>query len=115
MKFLHKPFQAKAKDRIIVTFSHPTRVLLIHTSFFSKYKKGQTYQYRGGFSEDSPVEFIVPFDGQWHAVIEKGTYKNPLDLTGNAELVRPAPSTLNGTEQLETSREVGDEYDDTLD
>lgn len=115
MKFLHKPFQAKANDRIIITFSQPTRVLLIHSSFFSKYKKGQTYQYRGGHSEKSPVEFIVPFDGQWHAVIEKGTFKNPLEVTGNAELKRPSPRTLNGMEQLETSREVGEEYDDTLD
>lgn len=114
MKFLHKPFSAKAKDIITVTFSEATKVLLIHSSHFERYKKGLTYQYRGGFSKKSPVEFVVPTDGVWHAIIEKGTYQQPLQVTGNAELHRPKPSTLNGIEQMETHERVSGDYDDTL-
>jgi len=114
MKFLHQPFTAKKNDRIIVSFSEPTKVLLIHSSQFKNYKGGRTYQYRGGESDKSPVEFIVPAPGVWHAIIEKGTFKNPLDVTGNAKLVRPAPSTLNGSEQMETSQAREKDYDDTL-
>jgi len=113
MKFLHKPIKAQAGDLIRVEFSKPTRVLLIHSRQFEKYKKGKTYHYRGGPAETSPVEFTVPFEGVWHAVIEKGTYRNPIDLTGNAELIKQKPATLNGAEQNETHTPV-EEYDDTL-
>lgn len=114
MKFLHRPFNAKANDRIKVTFSKPTKILLIHSEQFKNYKGGRTYTYRGGFMEKSPAEFTVPFPGTWHAVIEKGTYKNPLEVTGNAEIYTPGPATLNGTEQTETSRPGIKDYDDTL-
>jgi len=113
MKFLHKPLKAQAGDVIRVEFSRPTRVLLIQSRQFEKYKKGKTYHYRGGESEKSPVEFTVPFDGVWHAIIEKGTFKNPIDVSGNAELIKQKPLTLNGTEQNETHIPV-EEYDDTL-
>jgi len=115
MKFLHKPFAAKAKDQIEVSFDSPTKVLLIESGQFERYKKGQTYQYRGGFSEQSPVTFEVPFEATWHAIIEKGTYKNPINVSGNAKLIPHQYDTLNGSEQKEaTNREI-EEYDDTLD
>lgn len=114
MKFLHQPFSAKKNDRIVVSFSKPTRVLLIHSSHFKNYKGGKTYQYRGGHSEKSPVEFIIPEPGTWHAIIEKGTFKSPIEVTGKAKLVRPAPTTLNGSEQMETSQAREKDYDDTL-
>lgn len=114
MKFLHKPFIAKSKDRIVVEFDKPTKVLLIQAPEFKKYKAGRTYRYRGGFAEKSPVEFVVPQDGTWHAIIEKGTFKKPLNVTGNAKLI-PGYDTLNGMEQLEGRKGVVSEYDDTLD
>ncbi len=113
MKFLQQPFTAKAKERIIVDFDKPTKVLLIHSSQFDKYKGGKTYQYHGGHAEKSPVEFTVPFDGKWHAIIEKGTYNNPLNVSGKAKLIKPHHKTLNGAEQTETRQKI-DEYDDTL-
>ncbi len=115
MKFLHKPFIAKTKDRVVVEFNMPTKVLLIQASEFKRYKGGHTYRYRGGFVEKSPVEFTIPHDGTWHAIIEKGTFNKPLNVTGNAKLIRHKYDTLNGLEQLESRRGVVSEYDDTLD
>jgi hypothetical protein len=115
MKFLHKPFLAKAKDKIEVSFDKPTKVLLLESSEFSRYKKGLTYRYRGGLSKESPTSFIVPFDGTWHAVIEKGTFNNPLDVSGNAKLIPHRYDTLNGSEQTGTEKRSVEEYDDTLD
>lgn len=115
MKFLHKPFTAKQKDLITIEFDKPTKVLLLHASDFKRYKAGRTYQYRGGYSENSPVEFTVPYDGTWHAVIEKGTYNNPLKVTGNANITPHKYDTLNGLEQMESRKGVVSEYDDTLD
>ena len=51
---------------------------------FKKYKRGKTHKYYGGWQETSPVIFDVPADGLWHAVIEKGTYKQPIEVEGNA-------------------------------
>ncbi len=113
MKFLRQPFEAKAKDRIVVSFDKPTKILLIHSAELKSYKAGRTYQYRGGFEKNSPVEFEVPFDGTWYAIIEKGTFRQPLNVTGTAKLIKPRPSTLNGQEQNETHEKVSGPYDDT--
>jgi len=115
MKFLHKPFLAKAKDKIEVSFDRPTKILLLESSQFSRYKKGLTYQYRGGMEKKSPVSFTVPFEGTWHAVIEKGTYNYPLEVSGNATLIPHRYDTLNGSEQTGTAKRPVEEYDDTLD
>jgi hypothetical protein len=115
MKILQKPFTAKAKDKIEVTFDMPTKVLLIESSQFSRYKKGLTYQYRGGKAEQSPVTFTVPFDANWHAVIEKGSFNSPLDVKGNAKLIPHRYDTLNGSEQTGAAKRQVEEYDDTLD
>jgi hypothetical protein len=115
MKFLHKPFQAKPKDKIEVTFDRPTKVLFLERIHFERYKKGITYKYYGGFEEKSPVIFEVPYEGIWHAVIEKGTFRNPIEVTGNAKLIPHRYDTLNGPEQMETRKREPQEYDDTLD
>jgi len=97
----------------VVDFDKPTTVLLIHSDQLENYKGGKTYRYRGGPADKSPVEFTVPYDGVWHAVIEKGTYKNPLEVSGKAKLVKPRHRTLNGPEQTETRQKI-EEYDDTF-
>ena len=115
MKFLHQPFEAKAQDKITVTFDQPTNVYLMHKLDFAKYKLGKACRYIGGKASTSPVEFTVPNDGTWYAVIEKGTHFNPLDVTGSAKLFRPTHLTLNGPEQMETHQQLEGSYDDTLD
>lgn len=114
MKFLHKPIKANPYQSISVEFSRPTKVLLIHSTHFDRYKKGKTYEYRGGYAEKSPVVFDIPFEGIWHAVIEKGTFKNPINVSGNAKLIKSKHKTLNGAEQMETHAKYEEEYDDTL-
>lgn len=114
MKFLHQPFTAKAGQRIIVTFNRPTRVLLIHSTQFPKYKGGRTYKYFGGFMEQSPAEFDVPSEGVWHAIIEKGTLNNPIEIKATAKLAKMKHKTLNGGEEMETHKKLEEQYDDTL-
>ena len=113
MKFLHQPFRAKSRQIIHISFDKPTWVRLIHEEEFERYKLGKTFRYRGGYFQDSPVEFEVPFDGVWHAVVEKGTHFHPLNVTATARLEQPKLETLNGTIQMETHQKLA-EYDDTL-
>ena len=113
MKFLHLPIQAKYGHIVRVHFTTPTKIKLIHTSEFPKYKNGRTYRYRGGYYEESPAEFEIPFDGTWHAVVEKGGYYHPIELEAHVELMPPHWDTLNGKLQMET-HEPMEEYDDTF-
>lgn len=87
MRILQKPLKAKKGDLIEITFSKPTMVKLLSEGDFRKYKRGKTHKYYGGWQEQSPVTFTVPEGGLWHAVIEKGTYYNPIDVEGNAFIV----------------------------
>lgn len=46
---------------------------------FKKYKENFTFTYFGGPKDDS-YEFTVPKAGTWIVVVEKGTYRNPIDI-----------------------------------
>jgi hypothetical protein len=115
MKFLHKSFRAKAKDKIEIEFDRPTRVLLLESRLFRRYRKGIEVEQIGGYEKNSPVIHEVPYDGIWHAIIEKGSYRNPLNVSGDARLIPHRYDTLNGEEQVETRQKAEQDYDDTLD
>jgi len=88
MKYLHRVFKAKKGNHVIVTFSEPTRVMLIGDYDYKKYKDHKTYNYRGGNLQTSPHDFEIPNDGRWHVIIEKGSYYNPKPITGAVEIVK---------------------------
>ena len=113
MKFLYNRFPAKCDQIVRITFTKPTEVRLIAEDQYDLYKKGFQHEYIGGHYEQSPVEFEIPKDGVWYAIVEKGTYSNPLDIEGKVEVLGPRYETLNGSIQMETQRRV-QEYDDTL-
>lgn len=108
MRLLQKPFKnAKKGQTIEVTFDKPTNVKFMTATNFTKYKKGNTHTYYGGFQEESPVEFVIPKNGTWHAVIEKGTFSKPLEVSGNA-ILKDAPEGLNSassSKAIEASEE----------
>ncbi len=86
MRILQKPIKARKGQQIEVTFSRPTHVKLLSAAEYKKYQRGKTHKYFGGWQETSPVVFEVPGDGIWHAVIEKGNFSSPVEVTGNAVL-----------------------------
>jgi hypothetical protein len=86
MKYLHRVLKAKKGNRVVVTFSEPTRVMLIGDYDYKKYTEHKTYSYRGGNLEVSPHEFEIPNDGRWHIVIERGSYYHPKDIAASVEL-----------------------------
>jgi hypothetical protein len=113
MKFLQQPFEAKCRQILKIEFDKPAKVKLIEHSEFEKYKAGKTYNYRGGHFLKSPAEFEIPYDGVWHAIIEKGTHKEPIDVHGKAQLLKPRLETLNGYLEMETHQKYESKYDDT--
>ncbi len=127
MRFLHQRLKLKRKQMIKVHFSEPTNVKLLSAPEFKKYKLGKTHTYYGGAHTNSPASFEIPYDGIWHAVIEKGTYNNPIDVTGNVELdgmakkskkaSKPAeePAAVVEAAAAEEALDAGENTEDTED
>ena len=70
MRFLYQPFEAKRKEIIEVEIDQSTKVKFMTAREFKSYKLGKTYSFHGGLFEESPVRFVVPFDSNWHAVVD---------------------------------------------
>ena len=86
MKYLHRILKAKKGMHIKGHFSEPTKVLLLGDYHYKNYKEHRTYDYRGGHLEHSPQNFVIPNDGLWHVVIERGSYYNPKNIVANVEV-----------------------------
>lgn len=89
MKFLHKTFELKKKEIIEVHIDVATKVKFMTGRDFKNYKLGKTYTYYGGFFEESPVRFVVPFEAVWNVVVEKGTYRNPIEVHARCRVLPP--------------------------
>jgi hypothetical protein len=86
MKYLHRILKAKKGTHIKVHFSQPAKVLLLGDYHYRNYKEHRTYDYRGGELEHSPQQFVIPNDGLWHVVVEKGSYFHPKNIVAAVEV-----------------------------
>lgn len=89
MKILQQPVRVKKFQRVLVHFNKPCTIYMMTEVNFRRYKDGASFRRMGGKFEESPVEFVVPYDGTWHAVIEKGSHFNPLNIEGRVEILPP--------------------------
>jgi hypothetical protein len=91
MKFLHQTFEAQRSEIIEVEIDTPTKVKFMTGRDLKAYKMGKTHSYFGGLFEESPIRFVVPYDGKWTVVVEKGTYNAPLEVKASCRLTVPNP------------------------
>jgi hypothetical protein len=89
MKILQQSVKVKRGSRVLVKFSKPTNIYLMTEVNFKRYKDGASFRRLGGEYKQSPAEFVAPYDGTWHAVIERGSHFNPIDVTGSVEVLPP--------------------------
>ncbi len=89
MKFLHKTFELKKKEIIEVHIDVATKVKFMTGRDFKNYKLGKSYTYYGGLFEESPVRFVVPFEAVWNVVVEKGSYRNPIEVSAQCAVLPP--------------------------
>jgi hypothetical protein len=89
MKILQQAVKAKRNAIIQVHFDTPVVVKLISRNMFPKYKNGAKHVAQGGRFEQSPAKFTIPYDGVWHAVIERESHYNPIAVKGRVELLPP--------------------------
>lgn len=89
MKFLFNHYQAKKKEIIEVELDRPARVKFMTAMDYVKYKNTRTHTFYGGLYEESPVRFVVPHDGMWHVVVERGTTAEPNPVKAHCRLMLP--------------------------
>lgn len=114
MKILSKSFHGKRKEVVTVHVDRPAYVKFFTPDQYHKYKGGRSHRYWGGHYEEMPAEFEVPCKGEYFAVVEKGTYNNPIELEARVEIGPPRFDYMNGSPENETHSDVVGEYDDTL-
>lgn len=114
MKILSKSLYGKRKQIVLVHVDKPAVVKFFSPEQYKKYKMGRTHRYWGGYSESSPAQFEIPRKGQYFAVVEKGTFSQPVDLTARVEITPPKFDYMNGDPENETHSDVEVDYDDTL-
>ena len=39
--------------------------------------------------EESPIRFVVPYDAVWNVVVEKGTFREPLEVMSQCGVLLP--------------------------
>jgi Domain of unknown function (DUF1883) len=86
MKYLHRILKLKKGMHIKVHFNQPTKILLLGDFQYKNYKDHRTYEYRGGEMAASPQRFVIPNDGLWHVVVERGGYFHPKNIVANVEV-----------------------------
>jgi hypothetical protein len=89
MKFLFKQYQAKKKEIIEVELDRAARVKFMTAMDYKRYKNTRTHTYFGGLYEESPVRFVVPHDGLWHVIVERGTTGEPNPVAAQTRLMLP--------------------------
>ncbi|MBL7956139.1 MAG: DUF1883 domain-containing protein [Flavobacteriales bacterium] len=89
MRFLFRTFDVKRKEILEVEIDQPTKVKFMTARDLKAYRMGKTYSYHGGTFEESPIRFVVPYDGQWTAVVEKGTFRDPIEVHARCHVIPP--------------------------
>ncbi|GLK54536.1 hypothetical protein JOD31_001703 [Methylopila capsulata] len=69
MSFIHGEEHLSAGDVVVVDCDHQVNVLLLDDTNFSYYRRGQRFQYHGGFYDRFPVRITAPSTGDWNIVI----------------------------------------------
>ncbi|MCB0792038.1 MAG: DUF1883 domain-containing protein [Flavobacteriales bacterium] len=95
MKFLYKQFQGKKKQIVEVELDRTTRVKFLTAPDFKAYRDHRTHKYYGGTFDRSPVRFVLPFDAVWTVVVEKGSFREPLDVQASCKLLPPDREVLS--------------------
>lgn len=73
MQYWHYDFNgAKAGDRVRVDIDIAANVILVDDFGFHSYRSGGQYRYWGGQARRTPILLTVPYDGNWHLVIDLG-------------------------------------------
>lgn len=88
MNYLHQELELGPDDVVEVTLDGQANVMLLDSTNFDRYSRGESFRYSGGLAKHSPVRLAPSHRGRWHVVV---------DLGGYAGRVRAGVRVLEGT------------------
>ncbi len=112
MKFLYRKYPAKKKEIIEVRTDQGATVKFMTAAEFKKYAGGRTHSYFKGQDVEGAICFTLPYDGVWHAVVEKGADGAMDQLSANCRLRMPDPE-MERSQQAQLKETASFEDGDT--
>lgn len=81
MKFMHYEwYDLGPEDIIEVTLDKQANVRLVDSTNFDRYKRGDSYDFRGGTQVKTPAHLSPPHRGHWHLVIDLEGYVGSVNV-----------------------------------
>jgi hypothetical protein len=75
LNFLHHDLGQLPGNAVIeVSLDKAANVKLMDTPNFNSYRRGGSYEFKGGHATRSPFSLAVPHAGHWHVAIDLGGY-----------------------------------------
>ncbi|MGH6942448.1 DUF1883 domain-containing protein [Hypericibacter sp.] len=72
MSFLHDREYLSSGDVVQVESSHQCNVLVLDDTNFARYRRGERFEYFGGFYQRFPANISVPRTGYWNVTLDLG-------------------------------------------
>jgi len=72
MQFIHAREHLNEGDHVVVTSDTQAYVRLMTDSNFENYRRGETYNFFGGFYERFPVRLYAEHTGYWNVTLDVG-------------------------------------------
>lgn len=70
--FIHAKEHLNQGDTVVVNCSHQCNVMLMTDTNYHSYRRGQRFQYYGGFFRMLPARITAPATGYWNIVLDLG-------------------------------------------
>lgn len=102
MKFAYHDLgeQRKGSTVVVQLDGSSANVLLLDSTNFGWYRKGQSFLFTGGYYLESPVKLEIPKDGHWYVVVDLGGYKGRVQASVDVL----APEQSSGGREPEGAR-----------
>jgi hypothetical protein len=71
---LHWEVDTGPDDVVEVILTGPANAMLMDSTNYEHYRRGDSLRYHGGFAKDSPFPITPPHPGRWHLVVDLGGY-----------------------------------------
>lgn len=70
MQFIHARQYLHEGDVVVVDCDHQCNVQILTDDQFARYKRGEGFEYVGGFYKCFPVRIVVPNTGYWNTTLD---------------------------------------------
>lgn len=75
MKFMHYEWSDIGPEDVIeITLSKQANVRLLDDANYHRYRRGASYNFKGGTQVETPAHLSPPHQGHWHLVVDLKGY-----------------------------------------